>query len=144
MLINTTSDKPDEEEDVAVVTTTEHSKLGNVVAVGNVWPTDKRKYATVVDVIPSLSKTIDGEMLNTEEERSINGEEERERSGANIELNDLLENKPVHMPLSTRDNQLKRNDAIQGNVDNRDIREVTLENDEELIQNFLNSNSSPE
>lgn len=135
----------DEEEAAEVVTTTEHSKLGNVVGVAKHWPTNNVKLATEAVVIPPLVKPVDGEMLNSDDDRGMNGEEDRDaRSGANIELNELLENKPVHMPLSTRESQIKRNDAIQGNVDNRDIREVSLESDDELSQNFLNSNSSPE
>lgn len=146
LLGNVTNEREDdEEEEEFVVTTTEHSKLGNVVGIAKHWPANQEKFVTAASVAaPPLDKPADGEMLS-EDERSLNGDEDHnERSGANIELNELLENKPVHMSLSTKGNQIKRNDAIQVNLDNRDIREVNMESEEELSQNYINSNSSPD
>ena len=142
-----------------MLTTTEHSILGNVVVVPKHWPTGSTDHIqkdeqTSPVVIPPIQKPAeddlqnmdsdvknindelksspDGEIVNIEDGKSTNGEEEREISGNNIALTDLLENKPIHIQLSTTmSNQIQKNDGFQDNfnIDNKDLRVSGVDND---------------
>ena len=65
-----------------------------------------------------------------------------ERSGTNMELNELLENKPLYISVHQKvgDVRMKRqqqHNNAHGDVDNKDIREVNLddEGDNKLTAN---------
>lgn len=116
--------------------------MGNA---GKHWPTNQEKYVTsIAAILPPIGKPLDGEMLS-EEDRTINGDDDQHSGGErNIELNELLDNKPIHISLSTKGSQIQLNEPMQPNVDNKNLREVTMESSEdELSQNLMN-NSTPD
>ena len=120
-------------------------------------PTDAGGYVVNNHLVEGRYKqnTADGEGsygagksdTETDEEKHRNNEE---RSGTNIELNDLLDNKPLYMPVHAQQQNgglmghahngglMGRRPIAQGDVDNKDIREINLPDDGDV-----NSNSSP-